>query len=165
MKTLLLMRHAKASEQEHDGPRDFDRPITDRGRKDAARIGRLLAEKQLTPALIISSSAERTKQTVNNLVNELSYQGDVFFYNELYEANLDQYAISLSNLKFVDASPVLLVGHNPTIQQFISSICASSETMNTATIAHIEVGIDSWAEFNLDSTCKLRNVWRPKELQ
>ncbi len=165
MLSLLLMRHAKAAEQQHDGPRDFERPLTDRGRKDAARMGRLLAEKRLIPALIMSSAAERTKRTVNSLINEISYPGDVFFYNELYEANLDSYIAALSHLDQPEASPVLLVGHNPTVQEFILSVCSQSEIMNTATIAHIQFDLSNWGALHSDSEGKLVKVWRPKELE
>lgn len=164
MLTLLLMRHAKSAEQQ-PGSLDFERPLTDRGRKDAARMGRLLAEKRLTPALIVSSAAERTKQTVNSLINELSYPGDVFFYNELYEANFDSYIAALSHLDQPEASPVLLVGHNPTVQEFILSVCSQSEIMNTATIAHIQLDLSNWGALHSDSEGKLVAVWRPKELE
>ena len=63
MKTLWLLRHAKAS-QGGDGLADRDRPLNARGRDAAARIGRHLAEREVCPELVLCSSALRTRETV-----------------------------------------------------------------------------------------------------
>ena len=58
MKTLLLLRHAKSSWAD-DRLSDFDRPLNDRGREDAPRMGKLLRQHDLVPDLIIASPAKR----------------------------------------------------------------------------------------------------------
>ena len=62
MKTLLILRHAKSSWKQPELT-DHDRPLNKRGCRDAPRIGRLLREQQLVPDRIISSTAERARQT------------------------------------------------------------------------------------------------------
>ena len=60
MKTLLILRHAKSG---WDVPNiaDHDRPLTERGKKDAKRIGQLLLERGLVPDQMISSTAKRAR--------------------------------------------------------------------------------------------------------
>ncbi|MBK6712098.1 MAG: histidine phosphatase family protein [Chloroflexi bacterium] len=62
MKTLLVLRHAKSS-WSNDFLSDHQRPLNDRGKQDAPRMGRLLRDEELTPDLIITSSAERALST------------------------------------------------------------------------------------------------------
>jgi phosphohistidine phosphatase len=163
MLTLLLMRHAKASQ---DDPllADRQRGLTERGEKDAKHMGRFLKERGLVPHVILSSTAERARATVNILIKSSSFGHDIFFYNELYESDLRHYFTLLNRVDPNTASPVLIVGHNPEMEIFLQSLCASNERMATANIAQIEVQLDAWASFNLDTRCKLRQVWRPKEL-
>jgi phosphohistidine phosphatase len=58
MKTLLIMRHAKSSWKDPDLS-DHDRPLNKRGKHDAPRMGKLLKDEDLVPALIISSTAAK----------------------------------------------------------------------------------------------------------
>jgi len=62
MKTLLLLRHAKSS-WEDTKLDDHNRPLNERGKKDAPVMGDYLKNKNLTPDLIISSTAKRAKDT------------------------------------------------------------------------------------------------------
>ena len=62
MKTLLLLRHAKSSWDNSDLA-DHDRPLNGRGRRDAPRMGQLLAQHDLTPDLIVTSAARRAATT------------------------------------------------------------------------------------------------------
>lgn len=160
MKTLLLMRHAKAQPAEA-GEDDHARPLNERGRKDAKHIAAQLAELKLLPAQVLSSTSERTKQTVNILVNELSYAGDVFFYNELYASNVERYVKTLRSAPSAEASPVLLVGHNPVVEDFLETICAVSEKMNTSAVAQIEFTINAWTEFDISTQGRLVKILRP----
>src|SRR6266480_3652337 len=64
MKTLLLLRHAKSS-KEDPGLRDFDRPLNERGVMDARLVGDFIRQQKIQPDLIISSPAERARQTAD----------------------------------------------------------------------------------------------------
>ena len=60
---LLILRHAKSA-WNSDAPTDFERPLSGRGRKNAPRMGRFLFEQGLRPDYVVSSPAERARQTV-----------------------------------------------------------------------------------------------------
>ena len=62
MKTLFILRHAKSS-WDNSALTDFERPLNERGRRDAPRMGRLMRERALRPDVILCSPAERTRQT------------------------------------------------------------------------------------------------------
>src|SRR5205807_2305409 len=110
MKTLLLLRHAKAKTSDTD---DFDRSLKKQGKRDARRMGRLLRDQNLLPDLIVSSSAERCRKTVEHVLQDSGYRGETRLSGELYEANADALRESLVRLRLseaawhpVDAKPI-----------------------------------------------------------
>ncbi|WP_112322210.1 SixA phosphatase family protein [Oceanibium sediminis] len=109
MKTLILMRHAKAAPQQHDQP-DIDRPLAQRGTSDAKAIGDWIRKKGLVPDIAIVSSAERTQQTWEAL--GLEAETPMKSASELYDAVPSTYLGILSRL---DCDTVLMIGHNPTV--------------------------------------------------
>ena len=86
MKTLLLLRDAKSS-WEDGNLADFDRSLNARGRSDAPRMGRLLAQYELTPDLIVTSAARRAATTAELIALAAEYAGDIQYTNELYLAD------------------------------------------------------------------------------
>ncbi|MHC4992311.1 MAG: SixA phosphatase family protein, partial [Planctomycetota bacterium] len=82
MKTLLLLRHAKSSHAV-PGP-DHDRPLNERGERDAPRMGQLLAEMDLLPDVIVCSTATRARSTAELLIQASGYEGAVQFSEDLY---------------------------------------------------------------------------------
>lgn len=124
MKTLLLLRHAKASRADlYLG--DFDRPLTGRGRRAAALMGRVLAERQLVPDLILCSSARRARETCDGLAPALAPAPEVRFEDGLYLAEPP------ALLRHVQALPdatrtVLLIGHNPGLERLAVRLAGSA---------------------------------------
>ena len=78
MKVLLLMRHAKSSWGDPT-IKDHDRPLNNRGKKDAPRMGKLLKENNLIPDIILSSTAKRAEMT-QSLANILK----ILYLNRRY---------------------------------------------------------------------------------
>jgi len=76
MKTLLLLRHAKSS-WDNPAHSDHQRPLNERGQRDAPRVGALMANEQLLPDLILSSTAQRARQTTERVIELSGYQGQV----------------------------------------------------------------------------------------
>ena len=74
MKTLFLVRHAKANPPQQGLP-DHDRVLNDRGRRDAPEMGRRLAQRGLRPDLVITSTAARARATAHLLAAELGARG------------------------------------------------------------------------------------------
>jgi phosphohistidine phosphatase len=162
MKTLLIMRHAKSS-WDNDRLADFDRPLNDRGRRDAPRMGRLLVQLDIVPDLIIASSAKRASETAEMVALAASYPGDIRFTEEHYLADPETY-IELARETDESVSTLLLVGHNPDIEELINELSVKEERMPTAALAVFRLPIDNWTELNLGDEYKLAGVWRPKEL-
>ena len=67
-RTLVLIRHAKSS-WSNPGEADFERPLNDRGERDAPRMGARLKELKIKPDLIVCSPAKRAKQTAKRIAD------------------------------------------------------------------------------------------------
>lgn len=117
-KRVLLLRHAKSS---WDDPAlaDHDRPLAPRGRKAAKLIGAHLRHEQISITLVLCSSARRARETLELVAPS----GEVRIESELYGASADQL---LERLRHVpdEADAVLLIGHNPSIQDLAVDLSA-----------------------------------------
>ena len=162
MKTLLLLRHAKSS-WDNDQLADFDRPLNDRGRGDAARIGKLLNSLDLVPDRIITSAAKRAAATAKRVAEATSFDGDIVLTDELYLADPETY-IDLARQTDDNIATLMMVGHNPGIEELVEQLGGRAERMPTAALACIRLSIDSWLEISPDETYALEGVWRPREL-
>lgn len=162
MKHLLIMRHAKSS-WDHQGCSDHDRPLNDRGKRDAPRMGKFIKEQGLTPDCILSSSAKRAQQTAKALARAADYSGTIDIRKDLYLADTEDYLHACRSLPDTCARAVV-VAHNPGSEYIVRHFTEHDETMPTAAIAEIVLPIDSWSELNPHTRGSLRHVWRPKEL-
>ena len=162
MKTLYWLRHAKSSWAEA-GLSDHDRPLNKRGKKAAPRMGQLLADRDLLPDLIICSTAVRARQTVELLVPESGYSGQITFEPRLYMAPREAYWEVLGELDDEFGS-VMTVAHNPGISNVLLHLTDCSLHFPTAGPAQIELPIDRWSELESDTSVRLVEFWRPKEL-
>lgn len=144
MKTVLVLRHAKSSWDE-PGLLDFDRPLNKRGKREAPLVGAFLRQNDLVPDQIISSAARRAAQTVKALVKTAQYEGPVDYHERFYEADADVWLDELAALSD-DVFCVLLVGHNPTLEELVFTLSGTAATLATAALAEIALQVDSWAE-------------------
>lgn len=161
MKTLLVLRHAKATRDE--SPSDYARELTKKGLKAAQRIGRVLSSASLMPDLILSSSAQRARSTAEEAAAAAAYTGELKLLEELYLAEPHTYVDTLRRFGG-DAGTVLVVGHNPGIEALIFRLTGAAEHMPTAALAECSLSIGSWAELGAQTPGELRNIWRPKEI-
>ena len=162
LKTLLILRHAKSS-WKYDDLADHDRPLNNRGRRDAPRIGRLLAEKELLPDLIISSSARRARRTAELVAENSGCEGEIQLERDLYAAEPEAYRDALRRLGG-DHRRVMVVGHNPGLEDLLEELTGDWERMPTAALAQVELPIDEWEQFDEEVEGRLVGFWRPKEL-
>src|SRR6187551_1070919 len=125
MKTLYLIRHAKSSWDDPDLG-DFERPLNQRGKKDAPRMAKRLKEKHVTPDIIISSPATRAYDTCKEFAKVLGYREDKIKADKgLYHADEDQLLKVIRDLKDRerdDEEIVLLFGHNPGLTEFANAL-------------------------------------------
>ncbi|MEU3308778.1 SixA phosphatase family protein [Nocardiopsis sp. NPDC055551] len=137
-RTLLLMRHAKA--EDGFGAIDFDRALTDKGRDQAERVGRLLKEKGYAPEHVICSAAARTRQTLDGVLGAMDSAPEVDHTEAAYLAGPESL---LELITYVDpvVNTLLVVGHNPTIAQVAASFIGEQAmaAFSPATVAAIDL--------------------------
>lgn len=162
MKTLLVLRHAKSS-WDNAQLIDFERPLNKRGKRDAPRMGQLLRDKNLVPDLIITSSAERAMATAEAVAESSGYAGKVHYTRRLYHANPDSYLEVLNDLD--DAHQrVMVVGHNPGVEELVELLTGLWERMPTAALAQLSLPIERWHQLDEDVEAELVALWQPREL-
>lgn len=153
MKTLLLLRHARPNRSSPTG-RDFDRTLTFEGRAEALLVGQFLRRRQLTPGLVICSPAARARETADHVIEAAKLTAPLHFDERIYEANTGQLIEVVSEAG--DAADVLLiVGHNPGLQELIGRLTGESVPVFPATLARIELEIDAWNELPHAATVQL----------
>ena len=160
MKKLILMRHAK-SDWNHQNLSDHQRPLNSRGKRDAPRMGALLQQEGVEIDAIFCSTAHRTRETLALLLEEYTFEGEVRFVKELYEADLHDYLDLLAELPD-DVESAMLIGHNPTMSSALEFFTDSFEPFKTAAIAYIELDTESWGTLLENNEGKLLGYWTPK---
>jgi len=162
MKTLLILRHAKSS---WDNPSlsDYDRPLNKRGKRDAPRMGKHIQEHGLVPDRILTSSAKRARKTAAKVAKACGYTGKIKKLDSFYHALPGVYYERIQSLSNEYLS-VLVVGHNPTMEQLVTYLTGQNVTMPTTALAHIELPIEHWKTLDLYTKGILRNLWTPKTL-
>src|SRR5437868_14614794 len=105
--TLLLMRHAKSAWP--DGP-DIERPLSDRGRADAAAAGNLLLNQGLSPDLVVVSPAVRTRETWKLIAKTVGKRPHTSYDKRVYEAT-PQGLLYLVQESAEDVGTMLVIGH------------------------------------------------------
>ena len=162
MKHLFIMRHAKSS-WDNTNLSDHDRPLNKRGFRDAPRMGRWLAEQDLRPDLILSSTACRSVETAKLVAAEFAEQPRIEYDSNLYLATSAVWRSTIP-LYANQEERLLIVGHNPGLENLFNDLVGRYETIPTAAILHLELKCDTWDEIVGDVDAKLIDVWRPKEM-
>ncbi len=163
MKTLLLMRHAKSSWKDHD-LEDHLRPLNKRGKKDAPMMGLLLREKELVPQEILSSTAERARQTADAVVETSGYTGNIQYLESFYLGEPENY---LDVLRFLpdEIERIMIIGHNPGLEGLLQILTGGMEPLSTAAIAYAVLPIKHWSELSDATEGDLIELWRPRDLR
>lgn len=161
MKTLLLLRHAKSSWKD-DSQDDFDRPLNERGKYDAPRVGEVLAEHALRPDLVLCSSAKRARKTADKVLEASGYASELRLLDDLYLASPSAYLAHLKKLPN-QISCVLLVGHNPGLEELLSEMTGQHRHLPTAALVQIELDIDAWQELAPNRSGRIARFWQPRE--
>lgn len=121
MKNLILIRHAKSS---WDFPRlnDYDRPLNDRGKRDAPKMAHWLSLQEIKADLIISSGAERAKNTAIALQTVLNIPMKID--DQLYHAGRSKLLNYIKNTGN-DINGLILVSHNPGLNDLVDYLLSS----------------------------------------
>jgi len=160
MKTLLLLRHAKAADAAA-GQSDFDRVLKDRGRDQARAIGKFIKDRALNVDLVLCSAAARAKETAELLMTAAGLNTERRDEPRIYEAGSLQLFDLIVNLTD-SAESVLLVGHNPSLEDLVHLLTDRNAQMGTCSLARIEIDAAAWSDAEVSG--KLDWVVRPEDL-
>ncbi|MEL7499662.1 MAG: histidine phosphatase family protein [Planctomycetota bacterium] len=163
-KQLLVMRHAKSSWTE-EGKTDYERQLNKRGRRVAPQMGQLIRSEDLVPDKVFSSSATRAAETTKLFAEECEVdQGHIQYVKYLYHAPADEYLELIDRFDEPDVEVLMVVGHNPGLEELVYSLSHQYETMPTAAIAHFDLGVEDWITIRRPYRATLKSLWRPKEV-
>ena len=147
MKTIILVRHAKSSHS-FGLSSDFDRPLNDRGFREASEMGKKLFDKKTIIDQFVSSPATRAKTTAELFVEAYDRKlKEIFFVPSLYHADPDGFSEVIHDLED-KYQHVALFSHNPGITDFASSLTDSEIThMPTSSVFAVTASVDTWKDF------------------
>jgi phosphohistidine phosphatase len=147
VKTLLLIRHAKSSWNSDVG-NDFDRPLNERGKRDAPEMATRLMRHGVGIDQFVSSPANRAKTTCILFARAFKRdEREILFIPELYHAHSDSFYQIIAG--FDDAkSNIAVFSHNPGITDFVNSLTTTSvDNMPTCGIYAVTIKTLTWASF------------------
>jgi phosphohistidine phosphatase len=164
MKTLSIIRHAKAEAREGYSS-DFDRPLTERGRRDAQSLGTIL--RTIVPELgwVLCSPAIRARQTIEEAVKSFDYRGPVIWQARIYEASPETLLALLGEIP-TTIDHAAIAGHNPELEMLIAGLVSGTPPhlnidLATGAVAHIKLDIFQWDQIRWGCG-QLRSLLVPK---
>lgn len=150
MKTLYLLRHAKAETKEGSKP-DFERVLADKGRKQSLAMGKVMKSNQLVPDCVLCSPANRTKETLEGVRKILELDSDILQWERIiYEGGAKDLLKLLADTSN-KCTTVLLVGHNFAISDFYNKLTVENGMMSTADLAKINFDVTEWEAVSFGS--------------
>ena len=160
VKRLLILRHAKSSWADSSID-DWQRPLNERGLRDAPRAGAWLRERALLPDLIITSDAVRARTTAEAVAETAGYSREIIIEPTLYHAKPGDVLAVLRGVR-TEARTVLVVGHNPGLEELVQELTGEHRDLPTAALVHIAMEIDEWSEVSA-SAGSIVDTWRPRD--
>jgi phosphohistidine phosphatase len=175
---LLLLRHAK-SEAGVEGMDDHDRPLSPRGQSAAPEMAAYMRAQGYDPALILCSTAKRTRQTLKRVAPAFKPAPEIRYLRALYLADWPA-ILSIIHKAPQDASPLLVIGHNPGLGQLAIALSLQpanaaeraraqnlAQKFPTAALAVLDFDAHAWAHAWRDikpGHGRLSDYTRPKDL-
>ncbi len=147
MKKLILVRHAKSSWNDITQA-DFDRPLNERGHKDAPRMAKRLRKNDIEPDVFISSPAVRALTTAKYFAEEFGVKDRKIIENaDLYHASTEVFYESVDNIDDSNKTAIIF-SHNPTITEFANKLTSTRiDDMPTCAMFAVKADIKSWKDF------------------
>jgi len=160
MRTLLILRHGKAAPEESGT--DRDRPLTASGKRAAERVGLTLLAEHLVPDCVVSSNAERARDTARRVATAAHFGSTIHELDELYLAEPEAYITALQRFA-VGAERALVVGHNPGLEALALLLTTEPVSLPTAGLVVCSLPIASFADVSLQVRGKMARFVRPLE--
>lgn len=147
MKTLLLIRHAKSSWDNLHTP-DVERPLNDRGKKDAPVMAKRLLNAGIRPDRLVSSPARRARHTAELFAREFDIdEKEIDIRAELYHAQPSSFQQVIAGLNDEDET-VAVFSHNPGITAFANTMSRTRlDNMPTCSVFAVKSASSTWSEF------------------
>lgn len=147
MKTLLIIRHAKS--ESSFTLNDFERPLNDRGKKDAPDMAKQVMKKKITIDAFVSSPAKRAKKTAELFCETMGGDtGSILFISSLYHALPEVFYEVIKNLSD-SFNTVAVFAHNPGISYFVNELVSGViiDNMPTCAVFAVQTDINQWKDF------------------
>ncbi len=147
-KILLIVRHAKSS-WNIGSLNDFERPLNDRGKKDAPVMAKRLIDRNILIDIFVSSPAKRAKKTAELFCEAYSEKaGNILMISMLYHPDVDNFYEAITQLDN-SADTVAIFSHNPGITAFVNTLTDTIQIddMPTCGIFATQIQSDKWADF------------------
>ncbi len=162
MKTIFFVRHAKSS---WDNPmmKDIDRPLNERGERDAPFMAKLLKSKSVKPDALVSSPAKRALTTAGYFADTFEIAKDnIEIRRDIYEADMED-IMEVVHALSEEWQTVFIFGHNPTFTDVVNQFTERS-IMNVPTcgVCKIESDADNWENFE-KVNARLTEFYYPKQ--
>ena len=154
MKTLFLIRHAKSS-RDNTALADKDRPLNDRGKREAPKMGKRLAKRRVKPDLILSSPAARALTTAEIIAKKLEYKRKkILLDDRLYAVGADDLLDVIRKLDDA-AERVMLIGHNPELTELAHRFSSKIIHLRTCAVAEFTFDTKSWSRIGKEKPAKV----------
>ncbi len=147
MKTLLIIRHAKA--ESAFALNDFERPLNERGKKDATVMAARVQARKITIDAFISSPAKRAKKTATLFCETMGGKADdVIYISALYHAPAEIFYSVIKDAAD-EYNSIAIFAHNPGITHFVNELSETIRLNNMPTCAvfAVKVNCNSWKDF------------------
>ncbi len=149
MKSIILFRHGHAGWNNNIFGKDFDKPLTSVGIDEAKKMGKYLSESNEIPDLIISSTANRAKTTMEFAYNSGNWESIINFEEKIYGGNPD-FLLNLINKQNNSYDSVCLIGHEPSFSSFVSLTTGEYKIFYTASMAKINFETNNWEKISFN---------------
>lgn len=164
---LLLLRHGKS--RWDTGLRDYERPLKDRGKRSAQRMGNWLLQQDLLPDYVISSPATRALETARKCCKVMGLPAKQIHQDQRIYMGSSEDLLAVIQDCPREMNRILLVGHNPGMEELLEYLAhgqlewpEDGKLLPTATLAHLQVS-EPWNEITQDSA-ELLTIVRPRLL-
>ncbi len=143
----MIRRHAKSS-WATSGQEDFERPLNDRGHRDAPMMAKRLLEKQIQIDAFVSSTANRAFTTATYFAEAYhKTAADIQAVRKLYHAYEPVFSDVISQLAD-NIETIALFAHNPGITDFVNQLCSTKiDDMPTCGIFAVKLDLVNWKDF------------------
>ena len=147
MKSLLIVRHAKSS-WDTALTEDLDRPLNDRGKRDAPDMAERLLKKKIKIDAFISSPARRARKTAEVFAGKFGLKKeDIIIADKLYLPSPDTFFEVIEKVGD-NAGSIALFSHNPGVTLFANLLTSVyTDNIPTCGIFAVKAAVNGWKEF------------------